>query len=106
VSARQEWEDPWEGKHILRPFDRKEAISVHEAAKIAGRSERTIQIWATNHHIGRRVEGGPWLISKVALAMFLDGRRDLLKRYLDGDRTSGEVLDYFRRQGLAATRNG
>lgn len=101
MSALLEWEDPWEGLHILRPFDRNEAMSVCEAAKFAGRSARTIQNWARDHHIGRRVADGPWLISKVALAMFLDGRRDLLKRYLAGDRTSDEVLDYFRRHGIA-----
>lgn len=47
--------------------------------------------------IGRRVGGGVWVISKVALAMHLDGDAAALKAYLSGDRSSQAVKAYFER---------
>jgi hypothetical protein len=57
---------------ILIPWSVQEAITVTEAAKIAGCSLVTIRTWAHMDGLGRRV-GGRWMISKVALSMFLDG---------------------------------
>jgi hypothetical protein len=85
---------------VLVPWDAREAICVTEAAKIAGCTPVTIRTWAHLDGLGRRV-GGRWMISKVALAMFLDGDRSALLAYLQGDRESELVIAYFERCGLA-----
>lgn len=84
----------------LVPYDPAEAISLKEAAFRAGKSETTVRNWCEAHGIGRRVGGGTWQVSQVALAMFLDGDSIALNSYLSGDRTSNVVLAYFRRFGL------
>jgi hypothetical protein len=38
------------------------------------------------------------MVSKVALAMFLDGNQPALNAYLAGNRESEEVLEYFHRE--------
>jgi hypothetical protein len=83
---------------VLRPFHRSEALSIAEAASIAGRSVRTVRDWCARLDIGRRI-GGHWAVSRVALQMFLDGDRDALGAYLCGDRTSQTVMSYFERCG-------
>jgi hypothetical protein len=88
---------------ILIPFDRDEALTVHQAADIAGRSVVSIRGWASLHDIGRRV-AGRWMISRVALAMHLDNDRKALSAYLAGDRDSEPVVSYFRRLGLLAKK--
>jgi hypothetical protein len=40
------------------------------------------------------------MVSRVALAMHLDGDREALKAYLAGDRESPLVTNYFQRFGL------
>jgi hypothetical protein len=85
---------------VLRPFNRTEVLSVAEAALVAGRSERTIRDWCARLDIGRRV-GGQWAVSRVALAMFLDGDRDALMAYLRGDRGSPTVIEYFSRYNVS-----
>jgi ADP-ribose pyrophosphatase YjhB (NUDIX family) len=85
---------------VLIPFDRAEAATLREAAEIAGRTPETLRLWASLHDIGRRI-GGRWLVSRVALAMWLDGDRKSLRRYLDGDRESAAVRAYFSRVGVA-----
>lgn len=85
---------------VLIPFDRREAITVHNAARLAGRAERTIRDWCEAHHLGRRIGGSPWTVSRVALAMFLDGDQASLAAYLAGDRSSPRVVAYFEREGL------
>jgi hypothetical protein len=67
----------------LVPFTNDEAISIGKAAAIAGKSERTIRNWCIGHGIGRRVAGGTWAVSRVALAMLLDGDHDALASYRD-----------------------
>jgi hypothetical protein len=89
-----------EDDHILRPFDAAEAIRVNIAARLAGVAPRTIQHWCTVHRIGRRIGGGHWRVSRVALAMHLDGDQEALRLYLGGDRVSTRVAAYFRRAGL------
>jgi hypothetical protein len=81
---------------ILIPFHRSEVLPIPEAAAIAGRSVRTMREWCQRHDIGRRI-GGQWAVSKVALAMQLDGDRAALKAYLAGDRRSPAVAAYFER---------
>jgi hypothetical protein len=85
--------------HVLIPFDLDEAVTVAQAAQIAGRRPVTVREWAANYDIGRRV-CGRWMVSRVALAMHLDNDRNALKAYLAGDRESETVTGYFRRFGL------
>ena len=87
--------------NVLRPYNRLEAATVAEAAALAGRCKRTIRYWCNQFDIGRRVPpGGPWQVSKVALSMFLDGDREALRAYRDGDRSSANVIAYFERCGV------
>jgi hypothetical protein len=64
---------------------------------IAGKSERTLRNWCDEHGIGRRIAGGSWAVSKVALAMLLDGDLAALAAYRDrGARASSEpVAAYY-----------
>jgi hypothetical protein len=59
-----------DGRQILCPFDKRECLSLKEATGIAGKSESTVRGWCGEHGLGRRVGGGTWSVSKVALAMF------------------------------------
>jgi hypothetical protein len=89
-------------RKILVPFDKRECISLKEAADIAGRSESTMRNWCGEYGLGRRIGGGPWSVSRVALSMYLDGDRKALRAYHAGDRTSHLVAPYFERAGLRA----
>lgn len=84
---------------VLRPFDKREALTVQAAADIADRSVETIRAWCERHAIGRKV-GGTWAVSRVALAMFLDDDPPALRAYLGGDRMSEGVVRYFHHLGL------
>ena len=88
-------------RKILSPFDKRECINLKEAADIAGKSESTMRGWCDEHGLGRRIGGGTWSVSKVALAMFLDGDMKALRAYHAGDRTGELVAAYFRRAGIA-----
>jgi hypothetical protein len=88
---------------VLRPFHRSEVLSIEQAALVTGRSPRTIREWCLLHDIGRRI-GGRWAVSKVALAMWLDGDKAALKAYLAGDRSSPIVTSYFERCGVPLPR--
>jgi hypothetical protein len=90
------------GAHVLRPYDRREALSLRRAAEIAGRSESTVRTWCAVHDIGRRVVNGKWQVSAPALQMLLDGDGRTLAAYLAGDRVSPSVAAYFERCGLAS----
>ena len=85
---------------VLIPFDRREGMTLRDAAKLAGKSEGTVRTWCQQHDIGRRVAGGPWCVSRVALAMLLDGDADALAVYHAGDRHGPLVASYFERLGL------
>ncbi|KAB7782292.1 hypothetical protein F8B43_5047 [Methylorubrum populi] len=84
----------------LIPFDRREGLTTAEAAQRANRTERTIRLWCRDHDIGRHVAGGPWLVSRVALAMLLNDDAAALRTYLAGDRGSPTVTAYFATEGL------
>jgi hypothetical protein len=87
----------------LIPFAAEEAISVGEAATATRKSTRTIRNWCVRYGIGRRIADGTWAVSRVALAMLLDGDVETLACYRDhGVRGSWEpVVKYYRRCGLA-----
>jgi hypothetical protein len=88
---------------VLRPYHRAEAISVAEAARIAGRSVRTIREWCLRYDLGRRI-AGQWAVSVIALAMHLDGDKQALAAYLAGDRSSLAVTGYFERHSVPLPR--
>ena len=89
------------GSSCLIPFDRHEGLTLGQAAKISGKSVDTVRLWCLNHDIGRRVGGGSWVVSRVALTMFLDDDRSALTIYLAGDRSHETVASYFHRLGLS-----
>jgi hypothetical protein len=85
---------------VLIPYDRREALSLRQAADISGKSVETIRRWCALHDLGRRIGDGQWMVSRIALAMWLDGDRRALAAYLGGDR-KGSVAAYFERLGLS-----
>ncbi len=84
---------------VLIPYNAREAASLREAAKISGMSVETMRRVSSLHDIGRKI-GGRWAVSRVALAMWLDGNRAALKAYLAGERNGLVVGPYFERAGL------
>ena len=86
---------------ILVPYDIRECISVSHAAQVAGKSESTVRTWCIEKGIARRVAGGPWQVSRVALMMLLDGDLRTLRAYQTGDRESASVIAYYERAGIA-----
>jgi hypothetical protein len=50
-------------RKILVRFDKRECISLKEAADIAGKSESTMRSWCVEEGLGRRVGGGTWMVS-------------------------------------------
>jgi hypothetical protein len=78
-------------------------MTLAQAATVAGKSTATVRRWCIEHHIGRRVGGGEWIVSRVALAMHLDGDEGALGAYLDGDREGERVMVYFRRMGVPSS---
>jgi hypothetical protein len=91
------------GKYTLVPFHAAEGLTMKEAARVAGKSERTVRNWCADHGIGRRVADGTWVVSKVALQMLLDGDTDALASYRDhGVRGSYDpVRKYYDRFELS-----
>ena len=85
-------------RKILIPFNRHEALTLAQAAEIAGRCIETMRIWAENG-LGRKI-GGRWCVSHPLLLMRLDGDSIAMKSYWGGDRMSGLVAPYFERAGL------
>jgi hypothetical protein len=85
---------------ILQPFDLAEVIDVAEAAKRAGKAQRTLREWCALHGIGRRI-AGRWAVSAVALDMLLAGDLKSLEAYVAGDRSSDRVRAYFVRRSIS-----
>ena len=94
--------DPYEPQ-TLKPYHAAEAITVAEAAVLAKRTRRTLRDWCNLHDLGRRI-GGQWAVSRVALAMYLEGDSEALEAYLRGDRQSAFVVDYFERFNIPLLR--
>jgi hypothetical protein len=84
-------------KFVLRPYDPLEALSVKEAASLAGRSRSTLRNWCERFEIARRIADGNWQVSWIALQMLLDGDLEALAVYGAGDRTSPRVVGYLKR---------
>lgn len=89
---------------VLSPYSSAEAITVAEAAT-ARRSRRTARDWFARFDIGRRIAGGQWMGSRVALQMKLDGNEHALELYLRGDRTSEAVRSYYFQLGIPLLRS-
>lgn len=81
---------------VLIPWNPAEAMTVAEAAAFARRNPRTMREWAAKFDIGRRV-AGEWVISRVALLMWLENDTAALSAYLLGEREAEPVAAYFRR---------
>jgi hypothetical protein len=88
-----------DGPQVLIPFDRREALTLQQAAHRAMRTVETMRRWAALYDLGRLISGR-WLISRVALAMHLDGDRKALQAYLAGDRAGPLVRPYYEREDL------
>jgi hypothetical protein len=84
---------------ILVPYDRREALSIEQAAERAGKSASTLRNWCEQHGIGRRIGNGHWEVSRVALQMFLDGDRNALACYHRNNRDP-ILMGYFEHVGL------
>ena len=87
-------------KFVLSPYDKREAMSVRAAAEKAGRSVSTLHNWCERHCIARKIAGGNWEVSRIALQMLLDGDLEALAAYSAGDRASPHVAAYFKQFGL------
>src|SRR5215212_9792608 len=88
---------------VLIPFDRREALSLKQAAAISGKSVETVRRWCSLHDIGRRI-GGQWAVSHPALLMMLDGDSEALAAYLTGERKGPAVSKYFERTSVQEFR--
>ncbi|GLI92992.1 hypothetical protein [Methylocystis echinoides] len=97
------------GKDGAKDAARSEAIrrwpqkaDLFARVKDDGRAEAAL---IAVHRIGRRIAGGPWRVSRVALLMLLDGDAAALRAYKCGDRASDRVAQYFLRAGLKTPQN-
>ncbi len=88
---------------ILVPYDRRESLTLKQAAQIAGRDPETIRRWCSLNDIGRHV-GGRWAVSHPALLMLLDNDRQALRAYHAGHRSGGLVEPYFERAGMRSKK--
>jgi len=88
------------GENWLIPLD-AELLSEADADNEAIESQNLrSRAWCEEHGLGRRIGGGAWSVSKVALAIFLDGDLKALRAYHAGDRMSERDVGYFERAGL------
>jgi hypothetical protein len=87
-------------RHVLVPYNPLEALSVKEAAARAGCSCSTVRNWCERFEIARRIAGGNWQVSRVALQMLLEEDREALAAYNAGERELPRVAAYFKRFGL------
>jgi hypothetical protein len=85
---------------VLVPFNAAESCTLPEAAIIAGRNAETVRRWASLHDLGRII-GGQWLVSRVALACYLNGDQQTLACYLAGARGDDlDVAGYYERLSI------
>ena len=80
------------GLQVMRPG---EFASAHSHASAALRFVMAGHV-LTPAAKSRRI-GGQWAVSRVALAMYLDGNLEALRAYLRGDRSSSTIIEYFTR---------
>jgi hypothetical protein len=88
----------------LSPYDKREAIPLTAAAKMADVTPETVRLWCLQYRIGRKIVSR-WKVSKPALLMLLDGERATLRAYLLGDRGE-DVRQYFERAGVPLQSGG
>jgi hypothetical protein len=82
---------------VLVPYEPLEALSVKEAAELAGNSPSTIRSWCERYEVARKIAGGNWQVSWIALQMLLENNWEALAAYNTGDRTSPRVAEYLKR---------
>ena len=83
--------------NVLIPFDPREAMTLAHAARVALVSQTTLRGWCGRYGVGRRIAGGHWRVSRVALAMLLDGDEAALRAYHAGERGGVLVAPYLVR---------
>jgi hypothetical protein len=88
-----------EDAQVLKPFIRAEARTTAEAAAVAGKTVRTVRLWCEQHAIGRRL-GSAWMVSIVALDLYLSGETKGLAAYLRGDRAHPLIVAAYARHGV------
>ena len=89
--------------YVLKPFSREEAMDVSLAADQAGISIYTMKAWA-RRGLGR-VVAGKILVSRVALAAYLDDDVIALAEYQRGYRNTPRVAAIYRRLGIPIIPN-
>jgi hypothetical protein len=89
-------------RHLHRRYHPKEVCAVHIAAAATGIPARTIRRWCEKYGIGSRrsLARGPWEVSWVALAMWLDKDHLALQALLAGQRQGAPVASYYESEGL------
>jgi hypothetical protein len=101
VSGKQRQTRPFdERRYVLQPHDKREVLTVAQAAKRAGYSDGTIRSWCQQHAIGRQIVHGNWMVSRVALPMLVDGEMEALAEYHARNWTDPTVIAYFEKEGL------
>ncbi len=85
---------------VLQPYDPREGMLLRHAATRADKSESTVKNWCRDRGIGRRVAGGVWIVSRVALEMLLADDDAALFCYHYGDRSDPIVQRYFVLTGV------
>ncbi len=85
---------------VLIPFTAAESLSIAETAAAFRWSGENIRAWCLKFHLGRKI-GGEWKVSRVAFRMFIEGDERSLQSYLQGDRSSPEIILYFQREGIS-----
>lgn len=101
MTSAKQTRDDIAGRLVLVPFNQQESMSLRAASRFAGRSESTMRNWCEAHGLGRRI-GGVWCVSRIALAMFLDGDHFALSVYHSGEISSDYISPYYARFGLKA----
>lgn len=83
----------------LRPWNVEEALTVKEAARIAGCTPRTVALWAERYRIGR-LRVGELRISRPMLLALLDDDALALAALLSGRRDHPAARPYLERAGI------
>ena len=86
--------------HVLRPFDRREAMSIARAAEMIGYSPATMRRLVARYDLGRRIGGGNWKVSRVALRTFVENDPEALAAYHDGRRDDPVEQRYLEAVGI------
>lgn len=86
-------------RFVLVPWEPREVMTIANAARFLCQSEANVRRLCARYDLGRRV-GGPWAVSRVALTMYAENASKALRLYHQGDRSSPEVVAYYRRLGI------